>query len=278
MGIHASVGSRRDFCPLLLRCRGMGARAKDIAAVSSLVGLAAYTAVNAGWGRSLVAASVTAAFATGAYWLRGVDAGGAMAGACVAFVFFAQGGPRMFAVLLLAFVLTLAATRLGPMNGDREGHPGAGRRASQIGANLMAATAVAATADLLGPSAHLLVLAMLAELAGDTVSSEIGEAYGGPPYLLTTLRQVEPGTDGAVSLLGSLAGTTAIAASVAAGAKLLSVPEAAVLPIMGAAFFGMLMDSVLGAVLERRGKLSNDGVNLIATVAAGAACYRLVGA
>ena len=41
------------------------------------------------------------------------------------------------------------------------------------------------------------------------MSSEIGKAYGKRAYLLTTLREVPRGTEGAVSLEGSVAGVAA---------------------------------------------------------------------
>lgn len=40
----------------------------------------------------------------------------------------------------------------------------------------------------------------------DTVSSEVGKGYGKTTYLVTTLQRVPPGTEGAVSLEGTLAG------------------------------------------------------------------------
>ncbi len=60
-------------------------------------------------------------------------------------------------------------------------------------------------------------LAALVEATADTVSSEIGQAFGGHPVMLTTMRRVEPGTDGAVSVLGSVAGVVAGAAVALAG-------------------------------------------------------------
>ncbi len=61
-----------------------------------------------------------------------------------------------------------------------------------------------------------LALAALAEAAADTVSSEIGQVLGGRPRMITTLRAVDPGRDGAMSLAGTLAGV--VAAAVVAGA------------------------------------------------------------
>jgi hypothetical protein len=59
-------------------------------------------------------------------------------------------------------------------------------------------------------------LAALAEAAADTVSSEIGQVLGGRPRMITNLRAVEPGSDGAVSVAGTVAGL--VAAAIVAGA------------------------------------------------------------
>ena len=54
-------------------------------------------------------------------------------------------------------------------------------------------------------------LCYLAACCGDTLASELGSLAANPPLLITTLQPVAPGTDGAVSLLGT-------AASLAGGA------------------------------------------------------------
>ena len=58
-------------------------------------------------------------------------------------------------------------------------------------------------------------VASVATAAADTCSSEMGKAYGRRTFLITTLRPVPPGTEGAVSLegtLGGLAGGCVVAA------------------------------------------------------------------
>jgi uncharacterized protein (TIGR00297 family) len=111
-------------------------------------------------------------------------------------------------------------------------------------------------------------LAALAEAAADTVSSEIGQVLGGWPVMLTTLRRVEAGTDGAISLAGTAAGVLA-AGIVSAGGTLALGGGAAMLVVSWAAgVFGLFFDSLLGATLERRGWLNNDAVNFLSTASA----------
>lgn len=214
----------------------------------------------AGWLEALL---VTTAFAVGGLLLRGVDLGGAAAGAVVAFILYSGGEWKVFAVLVVVFVLTLLATLAGSGRKRKLGlaEPHSGRSAAQVTANLFVATAAFVA---LGPKLGLVVAAAaLAEAAADTVSSEIGEAFGRKTYLVTTLRETSPGTNGGVSVLGTLAGVGA-AAAVAAAAWPLVGTEDAVLAAVGG-ILGMLVDSVLGATLENKGYLTNDAVNVLGT-------------
>nr|GMD31824.1 protein VTE6, chloroplastic [Ipomoea batatas]GMD38288.1 protein VTE6, chloroplastic [Ipomoea batatas]GMD82729.1 protein VTE6, chloroplastic [Ipomoea batatas] len=100
----------------------------------------------------------------------------------------------------------------------------------------------------------------------DTVSSEIGKAYGKTTYLVTTLKVVPRGTEGAVSVEGTLAGLFAsiLLASTACIMGQINIPEVAICVLASQiANFG---ESLIGAALqEKQGFqwLNNDAVNVI---------------
>ncbi len=183
-------------------------------------------------------------------------------------------------VALLAFVSTRAGRRKKQRLGTAEGHRG--RSASQIAANLGLAAVVAS-----GPVQswlmdsrwlpHLaaapglffaLTVAALAEAAADTVSSEIGQVLGGPPRMITSLKAVEPGRNGAVSLAGSIAGVAAAALVAWTGMWALGGGREMYKVSSAGAVFGLFFDSLLGATLEERGWLNNDAVNFLSTASA----------
>ena len=177
--------------------------------------------------------------------------------------------------LLALFLLTFAATRFGRGKKQRLGlaEDKRGRNAAQVAANLGVAGlgAVAALTHPLAGSFYVVaVVAALAEATADTLASELGEVLGGPPLLVTSFVRVAPGTDGAVSLAGTAAGTggAVLVVLVAMSTLGLGLFEA-VCAGMGA-LGGLFVDSLLGATAERRGWLNNDAVNFLSTLAASA--------
>jgi len=116
----------------------------------------------------------------------------------------------------------------------------------------------------------LLIIAFIGAVAtatGDTLASEIGQTYRKLPRLITDLRLVTHGTDGGITMLGEYS-AVAGAGAIAIIAILLGVGAFnTMVPVILGGFFGANVDSVLGAVLERRHYLTNSSVNLLATVA-----------
>jgi uncharacterized protein (TIGR00297 family) len=175
--------------------------------------------------------------------------------------------------LVTLFVLTWAATRFGRTRKQQLGvaEDKRGRNAAQVAANLGVAGLAAAfslTLPVPGNWYTVMVVAALAEATADTLASELGEVVGGQPLLVMTFRRVAPGTDGAISLAGTLAGVSGalLVAAVSRATLKLSAGDtsAAALGAVGGLFF----DSLLGATIERRGWLNNDAVNFLSTLAA----------
>ncbi len=214
----------------------------------------------------VVAVAITAAFALLAWLARGVSWSGALGGWAVAFV-LATADLRMFWQLLLVFTLTFAATRAGKLRKQRlrTAESSRGRSASQVMANLGVAALIVTISP---PAWPLLALAALAEAAADTSSSEIGMAFPGKTVLLTTGKQVPPGMDGGISLAGTAAALLAAAVISASAVMMNLIPGHYATVLIYAGFLGSLVDSLIGALLERRGLLNNDAVNLVSTAAA----------
>ena len=210
-------------------------------------------------------------FALLARGMRAVSDGGALMGAVIAFVLISAAGLAGFLPLVAVFVVTLLATHWRRERKRSLGvaERGSGRTASQVLANLGAAGLCAAAAAIFPQQANVLLtgaMAAMAEAAADTVSSEAGQAVASQPRMIVGFGRAPIGTNGAISLEGTLAG--GIAASLVAwtGTFFGVVPWTSAPIITVVAICGMLIDSVLGATLENRGKLGNDSVNFVSTV------------
>ncbi len=246
------------------------------------------------------ALAVSAGFAILVWALRAATAGAAACGGliCLALTYFGRAEPwdgelvhTAVSPLIVLFALIFLATRVGRSGKEERGlgESRRGRRSSQVMANLgVAALALALPEVVIGGLRSVnspvrygmftACLAALAEATADTVSSEVGQALRGSAVLITTGRRVPPGTDGGVSVSGSVAGVVGAALVVWAGRLWLGPAwfqvEAAAFT---GAFAGLIADSLLGATMERRGWIGNDWVNFISTgVAAGVAGAQVI--
>jgi uncharacterized protein (TIGR00297 family) len=206
-------------------------------------------------------------------WFKKLTLWAALTGGACALLVFAGAGFTGVLMMTAFFVAGTAATswqlaaKQKLKTADRD-H--AGRKASQVVANVGVAAAAGALSLLLPQHAALFSLAIAAcfsSATADTLASELGTVYGRHFYNIMTWKPDQRGLDGVISLEGILIGVL--------GSVLIAFIYAmgfgwswqvAILVIAGTA--GNLADSVLGAVLERKGLLKNDAVNFLSTLVA----------
>lgn len=100
----------------------------------------------------------------------------------------------------------------------------------------------------------------------DTVSSEIGKAYGRTTYLVTTFKVVPRGTEGAVSVEGTLAGLLASILLASVGCLIGEIKVSEAIICIVASQIANLGESLIGASLQEKEGfrwLNNDIVNVI---------------
>jgi uncharacterized protein (TIGR00297 family) len=224
-------------------------------------------------------AAISVAFAALGRVVRGVTTGGAIAGAVVCFALLYATGISGFAALFTVFVLTWASTRVGYARKQKLGTAEAksGRNALQVVANLGTAAACAVIyAQFPNSWIFAAMAAALAEAAADTVSSEIGQALGGTPRMITTWRTAARGSNGAITVVGTMAGTLAAAVVALVFLGFRDLGRLSFVEVALAGFAGMLADSLFGATVEGHAGLGNNAVNFISTVVSALCGFLLV--
>lgn len=182
-------------------------------------------------------------------------------------------GWQGYSVVMIYFLVGSGVTRIGQASKEAAGIAEArsGKRGPENVWGSALTGAVCALLKLVLPVTTLppLALAYVTSFStklADTTASEVGKAYGKRTFLITTLQAVPRGTEGAVSLEGTLAGLAAglTLAVLAWGLGMISVLGIGVATI--AAFIATNCESVIGATLQDQYDwLTNEVVNGINT-------------
>ena len=225
------------------------------------------------WLVALVLNSVLIALAQRAPLLT--PAGWAHAGALGTILWGCLGWRGWLAVVLYLLLGSLV-TRLGLRQKQARGLAEArgGRRApANVWGSAATGTALALLAALWPAAAPRLLVGFAASFSAklaDTCGSEIGKRWGRTTLLITTLRPVPAGTEGAISAEGTTASLVggAVMATLMAALGLIQGWQTWLLVSL-VALAATLIESGIGAGLQRRWSwLSNELVNAVQTTIA----------
>jgi len=183
-----------------------------------------------------------------------------------------------YVIVAFYFIIGSGVTRIGLAQkeaaGIAEKRSGARGPENVWGSALTAALCAVGTLFVDPPMQSLLILGYVASFStklADTTASEVGKAYGKRTFLITTLKPVPPGTEGAVSLEGTLAGIVAAGAIALLGWGVGLISLWGVLWSVLAAFIATNIESLIGATLQEKFDwLTNEVVNIINTLIGGA--------
>lgn len=188
-----------------------------------------------------------------------------------------------YAVVVFYFLVGSGATRIGMAQkqaaGIAEKREGA-RGPENVWGSALTAAICAVGVWVIGvfyqahpPLENLASLLMLGYVASfstklsDTCASEVGKAYGKRTFLITTFQPVPRGTEGAVSLEGTLAGIVASVAIALLGWVVGLVDLTGIIFCVFAAFIATNLESVIGATMQSQFEwLTNEVVNIINTL------------
>ncbi len=206
-----------------------------------------------------IVAAILAVFSAAAHFTKVLSALGIVFAVMVGIIAFASGGFPAFFTLIIFYCVAEAATRLGRKK--NEGHEQ--RSAGNIIGNSIPAIACLLLGYPIG------FFGAVSAAFADTISSEIGMLSRKKPVLITTFKEVKKGTDGGITALGML--SSAIAAAIIGAAYYFMVANSpkifAIIVVSGIG--GSVVDSLLGAVFEKKGRLDNTQVNFIASLFGG---------
>lgn len=221
------------------------------------------------------------------YVARSVNVSGMIGGWILGTILIFCGGWPLYVALLVFFVIGTGGTKLGYRRKAAEGlaQEEGGRRGFRHAFANVGVAAILALLLATAESWNLLLFAAIASLAtaaADTTGSEIGQLFGRRAFLPLSFKSVPRGTEGAVSLEGTVASLVAsfvvtVVAVLCAFRSSIAYPSlrgitlgsvaGPILLIGFAGFVAAYVESIVGAWNRRRPRrVPNDALNFFNTL------------
>lgn len=211
------------------------------------------------------------------YWSKLLTTSGAIAAFATGFVIGGLGSISWLIILiaftLAGFLVTKYKIQSKMKKGLQEGQKGE-RTYKNVLANGLVPAFIALFSWLIGAQnsniADIAFLTSISVAASDTIASELG-VLSPNVWLITNFQRVEPGTDGGVSIPGTLWALVGATLASLLGWIILfpdDLVDARILIPIALGFVGCNIDSLVGATWERKGYVSKLGTNMISMAAA----------
>lgn len=215
-------------------------------------------AAPASWESTVIATTTIFVIAAPVLFV-GLSSAGILSAFVLGLFTFRAFGTQGTIIVFLYFLIGTAATKvkykLKKAEGTAEKRGGRRGPASVWGSGTAGTLcAIATIMEAGGPGwVSLWRLGFLASFCtklSDTMGSEIGKAFGKTTYLVTTMKSVPRGTDGAVSVVGTVAGVVASIFLASVGYTITMTDLSGAVICVVAAQVANLCESFIGAALQ----------------------------
>jgi len=205
-----------------------------------------------------------------AFILGYVSRTGYVGGVVIGVVVFAFGGVPAYLILWLFYALGTLFSRFKYSEKAKRGseQEDEGRRGSKHALANCLVGVIFAVLSAITQYRELMIVGLVASFAtalSDTTSNELGQIFGKHPVMPLTFKKVEPGTEGAVSVEGTLLGilSSLLIGAVAYYLNMFYLWYGVVAVVIGA-FVGNSVESMLSSTGLRR--MGNEALNFLNTL------------
>ncbi|MBO8175733.1 MAG: TIGR00297 family protein [Thermococcus sp.] len=224
---------------------------------------------------SAVQITIIFMFALLAYLVRALDKKGSIAAAILGILILQFGGVYPFLALLIFVVMGVLSTKYKYSeklkSGIAQEKSGIRSWKNVLGNGLAAVIFVIIEHITRQDFLWAATFSAIATANADTLASEIGKVLGKEPRMITNFKPAKPGANGAISIQGEI---FALVGAMAIGVIAMVITQykwQIFLATLLGGFIGCNIDSIVGATLENKGIIDNNGTNFIATLTGGIA-------
>lgn len=194
-----------------------------------------------------------------------LDRKGLLLSALMGALTLVYGGKEYLALLLSFLAISVIVTRYDEEEKKERGIYEYERSWENVLSNGLLPTVFAVAQPLLGPMPFI---ASVAAITADKFASELGVLGKKKPVFLLTLKEVRPGTSGAMSTLGTVMSFAGAVFIGGAAVVLFGISPSTALWVAAGGFAGSLADTLAG-ILEEKGIGNKSTSNFICSLTGG---------